>query len=66
MYQFANTVYSCFVYIFVQDSEDLRWTIEDISSINPVPIDEDFSIPSDDEDPERESRVQQEIDRYVE
>ncbi|XP_054275186.1 uncharacterized protein LOC128994565 isoform X2 [Macrosteles quadrilineatus] len=47
-----------------QDSEDLRWTIEDISSINPVPIDEDFSIPSDDEDPERESRVQQEIDRY--
>ncbi|XP_046667935.1 uncharacterized protein LOC124359316 isoform X2 [Homalodisca vitripennis] len=47
-----------------EDSEYLRWTIEDISSINPVPIEEDFTLPSDDEDPERESQVQQEIERY--
>uniref|UniRef100_A0A1B6LXT4 Protein aurora borealis n=1 Tax=Graphocephala atropunctata TaxID=36148 RepID=A0A1B6LXT4_9HEMI len=47
-----------------EDSEYLRWTIEDISSINPVRIEEDFTLPSDDEDPERESQVQQEIERY--
>lgn len=48
---------------FFKDSEYLRWTIEDISSINPVALDEDFTFPSDDEDPEKESKVQQEIDR---
>lgn len=47
----------------LQDSDSVRWTIEDISSINPVAIEEDFTLPSDDEDPERESQAQQEIER---
>lgn len=47
----------------LQISEEMRWTIEDLSMIKPAPIEEDGRIVEEFHDPESESQIQEVIER---